>query len=139
MYARLSAAAAVVIAGYFGINPPAFVAQVVAFAFGLAAASIFPALFMGIFVRGMNREGAIAGMLSGLCFTWVYIGYFKFWSPEMNMADNWLFGISPEGIGFVGMLINFAVAFGVYALTRPAPQHIQEMVDKIRVPSGTMS
>ncbi len=139
LYARLSAAAAVVIAGYFGINPPAFVAQVVAFAFGLAAASIFPALFMGIFVRGMNREGAIAGMLSGLCFTWVYIGYFKFWSPEMNMAENWLFGISPEGIGFLGMLINFAVAFGVYALTRPAPQRIQEMVDKIRVPSGTMS
>jgi len=139
LYARLSAAAAVVIAGYFGINPPAFVAEVVAFAFGLAAASIFPALFMGIFVRGMNREGAIAGMLAGLTFTWVYIGYFKFWSPEMNVASNWWFGISPEGIGFVGMVINFAVSFGIYAVTKPAPQQIQEMVDRIRVPNGSMS
>lgn len=132
--ARLSAAAAVVVAGYFGLHPPAFVAQVVAFAFGLAAASIFPALFMGIFVRGMNKEGAIAGMVSGLVFTFVYIAAFKFWWPEMNVAEHWWFGISPEGIGFIGMMVNFCVAFTVMKFTPPPPGHINELVEFIRLP-----
>lgn len=132
--ARLSAAAAVVVAGYFGLHPPAFVAQVVAFAFGLAAASIFPALFMGIFVRSMNREGAIAGMVSGLVFTFVYIAAFKFWWPEMNVAEHWWFGISPEGIGFIGMIVNFCVAFAVMKFTPPPPGHINELVEFIRLP-----
>lgn len=132
--ARLSAAAAVVVAGYFGLHPPAFVAQVVAFAFGLAAASIFPALFMGIFVRSMNREGAIAGMVSGLVFTFVYIAAFKFWWPEMNVAEYWWFGISPEGIGFIGMIVNFCVAFAVMKFTPPPPGHINELVEFIRLP-----
>jgi len=132
--ARLSAAAAVLVAGYFGVNPPAFVAQVVAFAFGLAASSIFPALFMGIFMRRMNREGAIAGMLSGLVFTWLYIAYFKFWAPEANVAANWWFGISPEGIGFVGMLVNFAVALTTVRFTARPPGAIGALVDSIRMP-----
>ncbi len=133
--ARLSAAVAVIIAGFFGIYPPAFVAQVVAFAFGLAAASLFPAIFLGIFVKSVNREGAIAGMLAGMGFTWVYIAWFKFWAPEMNVAANWWFGISPEGIGFIGMLINFAVAFIVARFTAKTPAEIRQMVDSIRLPS----
>ncbi len=137
--ARVSAAAAVMVAGYFGLNPPAFVAQVVAFAFGLAAASIFPALFMGIFSKTMNREGAIAGMLAGLAFTWGYIAYFKFWYPELNVAANWWLGISPEGIGFLGMFINFAVAVLYGQAFGPAPTHIQEMVEDIRIPVGKMN
>lgn len=137
--ARASAAAAVIVAGYFGLNPPAFVAQVVAFAFGLAAASIFPALFMGIFSKTMNREGAIAGMLAGLAFTWGYIAYFKFWYPELNVAANWWLGISPEGIGFLGMFVNFAVAVLYGQAFGPAPAHIQEMVEDIRIPVGKMN
>ncbi|MDX1581101.1 MAG: VC_2705 family sodium/solute symporter, partial [Alphaproteobacteria bacterium] len=135
-YARLSAAAAVVLAGYFGINPPAFVAQVVAFAFGLAAASIFPALLLGIFVRKMNKEGAIAGMLAGLGFTWLYIAYFKFWAPQLNTPENWWFGISPEGIGFIGMLLNFAVALTVMRFTAPPPAEVEQLVTSIREPTG---
>ena len=135
-YARLSAAAAIVIAGYFGINPPAFVAQVVAFAFGLAAASIFPVLLFGIFYKRMNREGAIAGMVSGMAVTWIYIAYFKFWFPEMNSADHWWFGISPEGIGALGAVINVIVALAVAHLTPPPPSRIQALVDDIRVPIG---
>lgn len=133
--ARVAAAVAIIVAGVFGIYPPAFVAQVVAFAFGLAAASIFPAIFLGIFVKFMNREGAIAGMLAGLGFTWVYIAYFKFLAPEMNVAANWLFGISPEGIGLVGMIINFAVALGVAKVTAPTPPEVVKLVDHIRVPT----
>lgn len=133
--ARVAAAVAIVIAGFFGIYPPAFVAQVVAFAFGLAAASIFPAIFLGIFVKSMNREGAIAGMLAGLGFTWVYIGYFKFWAPEMNVAENWFLGISPEGIGMIGMVVNFAVAFAVARFTAPTPDEVVKLVDHIRVPT----
>ena len=133
--ARLSAAAAVVVAGYFGINPPGFVAQVVAFAFGLAAASIFPVLLMGIFIRTMTREGAIAGMLSGLVSTWLYIAYFKFWAPEANLPESWWLGISPEGFGFVGMLVNFAVALIVARVTAPPPAAVDALVDSIRVPS----
>lgn len=138
MAARAAAAVAVVVAGVFGIYPPAFVAQVVAFAFGLAAASIFPAIFLGIFVKSMNREGAISGMLAGLGFTWVYIAYFKFWAPELNQAANWFLGISPEGIGLVGMVINFAVALAVARFTAPTPREVIELVDHIRVPTSKM-
>ena len=133
--ARLSAAAAVLVAGYFGLHPPAFVAQVVAFAFGLAAASIFPALFMGIFIRNMNREGAVSGMIAGMVFTFGYIVYFKFMEPTLNTADHWLFGISPEGIGFIGMIVNFAVALTVVRFTAPVPEEIKAIVDDIRVPT----
>ena len=135
-YARIAAATAIVIAGYLGINPPGFVAQVVAFAFGLAAASLFPAIFLGIFFKQINKQGAIAGMLIGLVFTFAYIAYFKFMAPELNNAAHWWFGISPEGIGTVGMLLNFAVAFAVSAVTAPPPEKVQELVDDIRIPSG---
>ncbi|WP_290539398.1 sodium:solute symporter family protein [Alcanivorax sp.] len=134
--ARGAAVVAICIAGYFGINPPGFVAQVVAFAFGLAAASFFPVILMGIFYKRMNKEGAIAGMLTGLAFTFCYIVYFKFVSPEMNSAEHWLLGVSPEGIGTVGMLLNFAVAFTVSRVTAPPPEHIQHIVEDIRVPRG---
>ena len=134
--ARGAAVVAICIAGYFGINPPGFVAQVVAFAFGLAAASFFPVILMGIFYKRMNKEGAIAGMLTGLAFTFCYIVFFKFVSPELNSAEHWLMGVSPEGIGTVGMLLNFAVAFTVSRFTAPPPEHIQHIVEDIRVPRG---
>ncbi len=136
LYARIAAAAAVCMAGYLGINPPGFVAQVVAFAFGLAAASLFPAIFLGIFVRNMNREGAIAGMLCGLMFTFAYIVYFKFINPAANSADNWWLGISPEGIGSIGMLVNFAVAFAVSRFSKEPPPQVKALVDDVRIPSG---
>jgi len=135
-YARIAAALAIGIAGYLGINPPGFVAQVVAFAFGLAAASLFPAILMGIFSKKMNKQGAIAGMLAGLSFTSVYIVYFKFIEPQSNVAANWLLGISPEGIGVVGMVLNFIVALSVQRFTAPPPEHIQYLVDDIRIPAG---
>jgi len=135
-YARLAAAVAVCVAGLFGIYPPAFVAQVVAFAFGLAAASLFPALLMGIFYKPMNKEGAITGMLVGLIFTFTYIVYFKFVSPEFNSAEYWLLGISPEGIGFIGMLLNIISAYGVSRVTSPPPLDVQNLVDDIRIPAG---
>lgn len=134
IFARLSAAVAILIAGYFGIHPPGFVAEVVAFAFGLAAASFFPVILMGIFSKRMNKEGAIAGMIAGLTFTATYIIYFKFVNPSTNFAENWLFGISPEGIGTLGMFFNFLIAFMVSRLTAPPPQYIKDMVDDIRVP-----
>jgi cation/acetate symporter len=134
--ARLAATAAIVVAGYLGIYPPGWVAQVVAFAFGLAAASLFPAIFMGIFSKRMNREGAIAGMVTGLTFTFLYIGWFKLWSPESNIPTNWLFGISPEGIGVIGMVLNFAVAIAVAKFTSAPPLEVGKLVDKIRVPRG---
>ena len=136
LYARIAAAVAVCIAGLFGIYPPAFVAQVVAFAFGLAAASLFPALLMGIFSKRANKEGAITGMSVGLVFTFTYIAYFKFFAPELNNTEYWLWGISPEGIGTIGMLLNFAIAIGVSRLTAKPPQSVQELVDNIRIPSG---
>src|SRR5690606_34038418 len=117
--ARIAAAAAVGVAGYFGVNPPGFVAEVVAFAFGLAAASFFPVIIMGIFSTRMNKEGAIAGMLSGLVFTLGYIVYFKFAVGLFGLSDqavsssNWWFGISPEGIGSLGMVINIVVCYVV--------------------------
>ncbi len=133
--ARASAAAAIVVAGYLGINPPGFVAQVVALAFGLAAASLFPAILMGIFFKGMNREGAVSGMVVGLIFTLGYIIYFKSpWFGATNTAEHWLFGISPEGIGAVGMLVNFAVAAMVAHFTAATPQNVRSMVDAIRMP-----
>ena len=134
-YARISAAIAIGIAGIFGIYPPAFVAQVVAFAFGLAAATFFPALFLGIFYKRLNKEGAIAGMLGGLIFTSSYIIYFKFINPSLNVEEYWLMSISPEGIGAIGMLLNFAVAITVSTLTEKPPKQVYEMVDMIRKPS----
>ena len=134
LFARIAAALAVSIAGLLGIYPPGFVAQVVAFAFGLAAASFFPVILLGIFSKRMNREAAIAGMVTGLTFTFSYIVYFKFISPETNNAAHWLFGISPEGIGTLGMLINFAVSLFVMRITPPPPQEVQDLVERIRVP-----
>ncbi|SEK83555.1 cation/acetate symporter [Atopomonas hussainii] len=133
--ARIAAGVAVVIAGLFGIYPPAFVAQVVAFAFGLAAASFFPAIVMGIFSKTMNREGAVAGMIVGLVFTFTYIVYFKFINPTAG-ADQWWFGISPEGIGTLGMIFNFVVSVVVAKLTSAPPAHIQDLVESIRIPRG---
>ncbi|AVI67447.1 cation acetate symporter [Shewanella sp. NKUCC05_KAH] len=137
LYARLAAGIGIVIAGYFGVNPPGFVAAVVAFAFGLAASSLFPAIVMGIFSKTMNKEGAIAGMLTGLLFTAGYIIYFKFVDPTANVAANWFLGISPEGIGMVGMLVNFGVAAIVSRVTAATPLHVQEMVESIRFPKGS--
>jgi len=134
--ARVSAAVAVVVAGYLGINPPGFVAEVVAFAFGLAASSFFPVIILGVFSKRMNREGAIAGMLVGILFTAAYIVYFKFVNPAANVAENWWFGISPEGIGSLGMVLNFGVAFLVSRFTPPPPDHIGNLVESIRVPRG---
>ncbi|MFM4963606.1 sodium:solute symporter family protein [Aeromonas bivalvium] len=139
LYARGAAAVAILVAGYLGINPPGFVAEVVAFAFGLAAASFFPAIIMGIFYKKMNKEGAIAGMLAGIVFTIGYIIYFKgiFITPmAANVPENWLFGISPEGIGTVGMVINFVVSYVVSLLTKPVPDEVQHIVESIRFPKG---
>ncbi|MGO3424529.1 MAG: sodium:solute symporter family protein [Pseudoalteromonas distincta] len=135
--ARLAAMVAIVISAYFGINPPGFVASVVAFAFGLAAASFFPAIIMGIFSKTMNREGAIAGMVTGIGFTAAYIIFFKFVSPELNNPEHWFLGISPEGIGLIGMIINFVVAAVVLKFTQATPIEIQEMVEGIRNPKGS--
>ena len=133
-FARLSAGVAVLIAGLFGIYPPAFVAQVVALAFGLAAATIFPALFLGIFTSWITREGCILGMLSGLLFTMTYIIYYKFVFTNLNTPEYWLFGISPEGIGVIGMCINFMVAMLVSKITSSPPKEIAELVKDIRNP-----
>ena len=134
--ARVSAAAAVIVAGYLGINPPGFVAEVVAFAFGLAAASFFPAFVLGIFSKRMNREGAVLGMICGISLTAGYIVYFKFVNPAANTAEHWWLGVSPEGIGTVGMLVNFAVTLTVSRFTPPPPPRIAHLVDMIRVPRG---
>jgi len=133
-YARMASFGALVIAAYFGINPPSsFVAKTVAFAFGLAASSFFPTLIMGIFSKKINKQGAIAGMISGIGFTLGYIIYFQFITES---KDYW-FGISPEGIGFIGMFINFMVAFTISSITPPPPKEIQNMVEDIRIPKGT--
>ena len=134
--ARISAAVAVVAAGYVGIHPPGYVAEVVAFAFGFAASSFFPALVLGIFSRRMNAAGAVSGMLAGLVFTASYIVHFKFLSPELNRPEHWLWGISPEGIGTLGMCVNFAVAWCVSRVTPPPSEDVQRLIDRIRVPSG---
>ncbi len=135
-YARIAAATAIVIAGYLGINPPGFVAQVVAFAFGLAAASLFPAILLGIFNKNTTKEGAISGMLVGLLFTFMYIAYFKFVAPESNNSDHWWFGISPEGIGAVGAALNFATALVVSRFSAAVPASVNALVDSIRIPAG---
>ena len=139
LYARMAAIFAVVVAGYFGVNPPGFVAEVVAFAFGLAAASFFPIIIMGIFSKRMNKEGAIAGMIIGLIFTLGYLIYFKFMNPELNNKDHWWFGISPEGIGTLGMILNFVVSIIISKFTPPPPKHIQDLVEEIRIPRGATS
>jgi cation/acetate symporter len=136
MFARIAVAIAVLIAGYFGINPPGFVAQVVAFAFGLAASTFFPIILMGIFYKRMNKEGAITGMITGLVFTSAYIIYFKFIDPVANNADHWWLGVSPEGAGTIGMTLNFAVAYAVSKFTSAPPKEVQEMIERIRVPKG---
>ena len=136
LFARIAAAVAVGVAGLLGIYPPDYVANVVALAFGLAAASFFPVILLGIFSKRMNKEAAIAGMLSGLIFTSGYIVYFKIIAPENNNVAHWLFGISPEGIGTLGMLLNFVIAALVMRVTPPPPARIQAMVDNIRVPSS---
>lgn len=138
---RIAAAFAIMVAGYLGFDPPGWVAQVVAFAFGLAAASLFPVILLGIFFKRVNKQGAIAGMLTGLLFTYGYIEFFKGlflkWAGAPwgeNVAEHWLFGISPEGIGVIGMCLNFSVAISVSYLTAPPPERIQRMVEHIRVP-----
>jgi cation/acetate symporter len=136
LFARIGVGAAVAIAGYLGINPPGFVAQVVAFAFGLAAASFFPVIILGIFWKRMNKEGAIAGMVSGIALTSAYIIYFKFVNPAANVPANWFLGISPEGFGSVGMVVNIAVSSMVALLTPPPPKDVQDIVEHIRVPRG---
>ncbi|MCH2035182.1 MAG: cation acetate symporter [Tenacibaculum sp.] len=140
--ARLSAVAAVVVAGYFGINPPDFVAAVVALAFGLAAASFFPAIVLGIFYKKMNKEGAIAGMIVGISLMVFYILKYKFGifdggkSAVTALKSEWWFGISPEGFGTIAMIVNFAVAIIVNSFTPEPPEDVQEIVENIRIPSG---
>ena len=142
MAGRIAMAGAIVVAGYLGMNPPGFAAQVVALAFGLAASSIFPALMMGIFYKKMNNTGAILGMLTGLSSTLIYIFVYKGWffipgtNNLPNTADNWILGIQPESFGAVGALINFIVAFAVCKVTAAPPEHIQHLVEDIRVPKG---
>tara|TARA_B100000674_G_scaffold147212_2_gene116485 strand:+ start:3894 stop:5672 length:1779 start_codon:yes stop_codon:yes gene_type:complete len=132
--ARLAAIGAVLIAGYFGINPPDYVAAVVALAFGLAAASFFPILILGIFSKKVNKQGAICGMLIGLASTLGYIIYFKFVNVNLNTPENWLFGISPEGFGTVGMVLNFIITLIVSKFTPEPPTEVQNMVENIRYP-----
>ncbi len=134
--ARISAVIAVSIAGYFGINPPDFVAATVALAFGLAAASFFPAIIIGIFSKRMNKEGAIAGMVIGMLIMLYYMLKFKFGWFGGGTQENWWWGISPEGFGTVAMMINFLIAFIISKLTPPPPLEIQKLVDHIRIPSN---
>lgn len=133
MWARISAVVAIAIAGYLGINPPGFVAQVVAFAFGLAAAAFFPTIILGIFDKRMNKEGAISGILVGLIFTFGYIVYFVFLG---GAKEDYLWGIAPTGIGTIGTLLHLIVAFIVSRMTPPPPQEVQDLVERIRIPSG---
>lgn len=140
--ARLSAVGAVCVAGYFGINPPGFVAAVVALAFGLAAASFFPAIILGIFYKKMNKEGAIAGMVVGISLMLFYMLKFKFGifdggkAAVAGLKADWWFGISPEGFGTIAMLVNFAVSLIVNRFTGEVPEEVQEIVENIRIPSG---
>ena len=134
-FARFSIFLAVLIAGYFGMNPPAYVAQVVAFAFGLAAASFFPAIVLGIFDKRMNKQGAISGMLGGFLFTASYIIYFKLANPALDSPEYWIFGISPEGIGTLGAILNLGIAYTVSGFTPPPPPSVQILVENIRLPN----
>ena len=134
LYARLAAGITILLAGLLGIFPPAFVAQVVAFAFGLAASTLFPVLFMGIFSKKTTKEAAIGGMLTGLVFTFSYIVFFKFISPELNNSDYWFLGISPEGIGVIGMILNFLVMLLVTKSSNSPPESVINLVETIRRP-----
>jgi cation/acetate symporter len=141
MIGRIAIIFGIVVAGYFGINPPGFVGEVVAFAFGLAAASFFPAIFLGIFFKRANRAGAVLGMIVGLVFTLVYIVLCTadkvlplFFEAPLLTQDQWLWGISPLGIGTVGMLLNFAITISVSLMTSPPPQEVVDLIESIRVP-----
>lgn len=136
MSARIVIFLAILVAGYAGVSPPAYVAQVVAFAFGLAAASFFPAIVMGIFDKRMNKQGAIAGMIAGFTFTAVYIIYFRFINPAADNAASWWFGISPEGIGTLGTIVNLVIAYAVAQFSPAPPQEVQEIVENIRLPGA---
>ena len=133
LLARIAAGGAVVVAGYFGMNPPDYVAAVVAFAFGLAASSFFPAIILGIFWKRANLQGVVTGMIVGILFTGSYIIYFKFLNTGAGKED-WWFGISPEGIGTFGMVINFVLAIGISLATKPPPPEVQRLVDRVRFP-----
>ena len=137
--ARIAIAVAVVAAGLAGLNPPGFVAQVVALAFGLAASSFFPAIILGIFDKRMNREGAVSGMIIGILFTATYIIYFKPQLGGSGLPEDYWFGISPEGIGTLGMLFNFIIAILVSRFTAPPPKEVQELTERIRTPRGSTS
>jgi cation/acetate symporter len=134
IWARSAAGGAVIIAGYFGINPPGFVAEVVAFAFGLAASSFFPVIIMGVFWKRATKEAAIAGMLTGIVFTAAYIIYFKFMNKPLNTREHWFLEISPEGIGMVGMVVNFVVMWVVTMVTKAPPKEVQDLVGNLRYP-----
>ena len=132
--ARISATLAVILAGYFGINPPGFVAATVALAFGLAAASFFPAILLGIFSKRINKEGTISGMIGGITLMLFYMLKFKFnWFGGGNQS-NWWFGISPEGFGTIAMLFNFIITISVSAITKAPPKNIQELISNLREP-----
>ena len=138
--ARISAIFAVLIAGYFGINPPGFVAAVVALAFGLAASSLFPAIILGIFSKRINREGAISGMAVGISLMLYYMMKFKLgWLGEIPPKSEWWFGISPEGFGSIAMMCNFLVSIIVSRFTNPPPKEVMEMVDRIRTPQDNLN
>ena len=138
--ARISAIFAILIAGYFGINPPGFVAAVVALAFGLAASSLFPAIILGIFSKRINREGAISGMAVGISLMLYYMMKFKLgWLGEIPPKSDWWFGISPEGFGSIAMMCNFLVSIVVSRFTSPPPKEVMEMVDRIRTPQDDLS
>ncbi|TVQ69113.1 MAG: cation acetate symporter, partial [Chromatiaceae bacterium] len=140
MAGRLAMVGAILLAGYLGLNPPGFAAEVVALAFGLAAATLFPVLMMGIFYKRMNKQGAITGMLVGLFFTLLYIFIFKgfFFIPGTALlpdnADGWILGISPQGFGTIGAILNVTAALIVSKLTAPPPKEIQDLVESVRVP-----
>ena len=135
LIARIAAATSICIAGYLGVNPPGFVAEVVALAFGLAASSLFPPIVLGIFTKRINDVGAITGMITGLLITSIYILYFKFLNPNLNIQENWFFGISPEGFGVVGALINFLAAILISMVTKAPDRNIHKLVDNIRLPN----
>ena len=143
LYARIAAAVAVVVAGYFGINPPDFVAAVVALAFGLAASSFFPAIVLGVFDKRMNKQGAITGMVVGICLMAFYILKFKFGvfdggkSAVPGLKSDWWFGISPEGFGMIAMIVNLVISFVVSRMTAAPPEYIQDLVEDIRIPKGS--
>ena len=139
---RFAMAGAIALAGYLGFNPPDFAAGTVALAFGLAASSIFPALMMGIFSKRINREGAIAGMIAGISVTLLYVFQHKgimFVADTAflgDMSPNWFFGIEPNAFGAIGAAVNFTVAYSVSMVTKEPPEHIQHLVEDIRVPAG---